>query len=355
MAQLGTWRLHFAAPFKAACWLCHSQDLRGNDFRRALAYEIVLRLLAYVRSFVGAYVGMGGDAGAAALAVVTQPVIFADDLVAFDVAETQRNAAVVANVASGRHGAVRKAIDNDALIQNPRSKRFMRHFMRVGYGVPEGSECLPVGLGEGALPCYPHFANACRPRGIPEVWWISGATLLLIVLRLVPLKWAGQAAPKAAMSVSSSLTSMVPPKPQETIRALMGKARKPYVDHSGDTWTSANYCQGGTSVDVPPQRIEGTEDAPIYLSGVRGIAHCIFPVTGPLYEVHFGFAETTDLRAATRVASLSINAGPKMDVDVVDNAGGDGMETSTVVTNVAPENDGAIHLGWRRLQSSNLF
>jgi arsenical pump membrane protein len=32
-----------------------------------------------------------------------------------------------------------------------------------------------------------------RPRGIPEVWWISGGALLLIVLRLVPLKLAGQA------------------------------------------------------------------------------------------------------------------------------------------------------------------
>ena len=32
-----------------------------------------------------------------------------------------------------------------------------------------------------------------RPRGIPEVWWISGGALLLIVLRLVPLTLAAQA------------------------------------------------------------------------------------------------------------------------------------------------------------------
>jgi arsenical pump membrane protein len=32
-----------------------------------------------------------------------------------------------------------------------------------------------------------------RPRGIPEAWWISGGALLLIGLRLVPLKLAGQA------------------------------------------------------------------------------------------------------------------------------------------------------------------
>jgi arsenical pump membrane protein len=37
-----------------------------------------------------------------------------------------------------------------------------------------------------------------RPRGIPEVWWISGGALLLIVLRLVPLKLAGHAIAKGS-------------------------------------------------------------------------------------------------------------------------------------------------------------
>jgi arsenical pump membrane protein len=37
-----------------------------------------------------------------------------------------------------------------------------------------------------------------RPRGIPEVWWISGGALLLVLLRLVPLKLAGQAIAKGS-------------------------------------------------------------------------------------------------------------------------------------------------------------
>src|SRR6202046_4360495 len=37
-----------------------------------------------------------------------------------------------------------------------------------------------------------------RPRGIREVWWISGGALLLITLRLVPLKLAGQAVAKGS-------------------------------------------------------------------------------------------------------------------------------------------------------------
>src|SRR5271156_4432793 len=35
-----------------------------------------------------------------------------------------------------------------------------------------------------------------RPRGIPEVWWIFGGAFLLVALRLVPLKLAGQAVAK---------------------------------------------------------------------------------------------------------------------------------------------------------------
>jgi arsenical pump membrane protein len=36
-----------------------------------------------------------------------------------------------------------------------------------------------------------------RPRNIPEVYWISGGVLLLLVLRLVPLQMAGRAAARA--------------------------------------------------------------------------------------------------------------------------------------------------------------
>src|ERR1700739_908520 len=32
-----------------------------------------------------------------------------------------------------------------------------------------------------------------RPRNIPEVWWISGGALLLVLLRLIPLKLAASA------------------------------------------------------------------------------------------------------------------------------------------------------------------
>ena len=49
------------------------------------------------------------------------------------------------------------------------------------------------------LPCVVAISIALmliRPGGLPEVWWIAGGALLLIALRLVPLKLAGNAVAK---------------------------------------------------------------------------------------------------------------------------------------------------------------
>ena len=182
-----------------------------------------------------------------------------------------------------------------------------------------------------------------RRRGLLALWaWLIAGLLLAAAVVAV---WFGVKEWKKERVARSSISTSLPtPVPQATIHALMGSGRRPYVDHSGNTWSAANYCQGGTNSTVPPQRIEGTEDAPLYFGGVRGIAHCVFPVTQGMYELHFYFAETSDLPMATRLASISINAAPSFNLDVVDDAGGHSIATSTIVTGVAPENDGSIHL-----------
>jgi hypothetical protein len=188
------------------------------------------------------------------------------------------------------------------------------------------------------------FRPQASPRGV-HLWPM--AIIALALVAGVSAVWGlhrRQARGLHAADSPASAAAMAAPAPQAAIRALMGAGRQPYVDHSGTTWVTGNYCQGGANVIVPPQKIEGTLDAPLYLGGVRGIAHCSFPVTQKLYELHFYFAETSDLPAVTRRAFLSINSGPTIDVDVVDDAGGDGIATSTVAAGIAPENDGAIHV-----------
>jgi arsenical pump membrane protein len=60
---------------------------------------------------------------------------------------------------------------------------------------------IPPEIAHGVLPLIVAVSlllMLIRPRGIREVWWISGGALLLIGLRLIPLKLAGQAVAKGS-------------------------------------------------------------------------------------------------------------------------------------------------------------
>ena len=130
----------------------------------------------------------------------------------------------------------------------------------------------------------------------------------------------------------------------DAIRALVGTDRKPYVDHSGRMWTPSPFCKGGSSFTVPPREILGTEDPYLYLGGIRGISHCVFPVKAGHYEVHLLFAETSDLQEATRYVVYSLNGNDPTNLDVVDDAAGDGIATMRVYKGIEPGSDGSIWL-----------
>jgi len=193
-----------------------------------------------------------------------------------------------------------------------------------------------------AQPAKPSRRPALRP-GFTQSWLVPAAVLSLIALFAAAFLLIRRHIATRANAVDPAVFAAVPPN---TTRALPGVGRKPYVDHSGNLWLPSSACTGGASVNVPDQTIAGTEDPYLYMGGIRGIAHCIFPVKPGLYEIHFHFAETTDLAAATRVAAISVNAGPNIGFDVVDDAGGDGIATSFVLTGIPQENDGAIHIDY---------
>ena len=60
---------------------------------------------------------------------------------------------------------------------------------------------VPPAIAQILLPCLVALSlllMLIRPRGIREVWWIAGGAFLLIALRLVPLRMAGQAVAKGS-------------------------------------------------------------------------------------------------------------------------------------------------------------
>jgi hypothetical protein len=126
---------------------------------------------------------------------------------------------------------------------------------------------------------------------------------------------------------------------------MLGPGGKPYTDRAGQSWLPMD-CDGGTPTSAGNAAIGGTEDSHLFQGGMRGMVHCVFPVAKGTYELHLYFAEPTDLEAARRIASISINAGPARVVDVVDRAGGDRIATNISIPGVSPENDGAIHIDY---------
>jgi len=155
-------------------------------------------------------------------------------------------------------------------------------------------------------------------------------------------KWNGrsghESSPPTVVAASPGYTS------GKILRAMMGNASTPYIDRGGSTWESDHFCSGGSSFSVTGHAIQGTEDPQLFSSGRRGVFHCNFPVPPGTYEVHLLFAETSGLQEASRNVSFSINGGPATNMDVVDDAGGDDIATTKVLTDVSPASDGTIHL-----------
>jgi hypothetical protein len=168
---------------------------------------------------------------------------------------------------------------------------------------------------------------------------LAGALLVLVVIAVIRQVNA------AHKENSRSLEAAALTAPPGSVHALLGPARHRYTDHAGQSWLPTN-CEGGTPTSAVKTAIGGTEDSYVFQSGMRGMVHCVFPVAKGIYELHLYFAEPTDLEAARRTASISVNAGPARVVDVVDRAGGDRVATSISIPGVSPENDGAIHVDY---------
>jgi hypothetical protein len=67
--------------------------------------------------------------------------------------------------------------------------------------------------------------------------------------------------------------------------------------------------------------------------------------------MHLLFAETTSVEESGRTVVYTLNGGPSASLDVVDDAGGNDIETEKVLVDVHPQADGKIHLDSTSTQS----
>jgi hypothetical protein len=224
---------------------------------------------------------------------------------------------------------------------------YMPSFVHIGENssLDVQDATAPASSGTDQAFSYDHLPAVTHMSWHPTRWHMAAVFLVAFSLLCGFFAFTHRNAIMAVLAPLQSTPAALP-QPANTIRVLMGAGRKTYVDHSGYTWMPSKYCTSGDSVTVPAQNIAGTEDPYLYAGGIRGIVHCLFTVKPGEYEIHLHFAETTDLQLATHVVIFSINAGPDINFDVVDNAGGDGIATSYVLTGISPEKDGAIHVDY---------
>ena len=223
------------------------------------------------------------------------------------------------------------------------------HFVSADSKLRSKVEAPAVDASPGSTPSAEEGADWPKPPGTssrhdfrPSLWltlMFASAFLVLVVIAVGRQINAGHKESLRSVKTAALTTSAGP------VRALLGPARKRYSDRAGRSWLPTS-CEGGTPTSAVNTAIGGTEDSYLFQGGMHGMVHCVFPVAKGIYELHLYFAEPTDLEAARRTASISVNAGPARVVDVVDRAGGDRVATSISIPGVSPENDGAIHIDY---------
>ena len=139
----------------------------------------------------------------------------------------------------------------------------------------------------------------------------------------------------------------------DEIRILAG-ANRSYVDRSGKLWNPDTYFSGGTVIRSSVQHIWRTQDPAIYRTSRQGDFKYDIPLKPGIYELRLHFAETyygpEDVGGGgegSRVMTIAANGKPLLNgLDVIADSGGGRTADAKVFTDIAPANDGVLHLSF---------
>lgn len=190
-----------------------------------------------------------------------------------------------------------------------------------------------------------------RSRPKSQVRVFSAAAILFFAVLLI-LAWNWRARTLKGRDGSFGQAAGVPANLSGNIlRAMVGNNSGPYIDRAGANWAADRFCTGGAKFETPGHVVQGTEDPELFSTGRRGTMQCSYPVPPGIYEMHLLFAETSGFQENTRTEQFSINGGPTLTFDVVDDAAGNDVATTKVFTDVSPAADGMIHVNFTTPES----
>ena len=233
----------------------------------------------------------------------------------------------------------------------------------IGQYIPVFEERISVARPEAqALETEPPQSGSASVErlGAPpriRVWlWPAMFTIMFAVAALTFVAWQRSRTQSAISTPSPGQTG---PEPAiglpagEELRILCGVTRT-YVDRSGRVWNADKYFNGGAPVRSPVRHIWRTPDSAIYRTSRQGDFTYDIPLKRGIYELHLHFAEafygpeeTGGGGEGSRVMNVTANGKPLLtSFDVLADSGGARTADVKVFTDIAPADDGFLHLGF---------
>lgn len=213
----------------------------------------------------------------------------------------------------------------------------------------------------GSAPGQPRLTVAPVPK-VPEEE--PGATAAVAVRHPRYSLWAAlgtalfaAAALTAWHRIPSAKPALAPAPPviagslASPVRLLAGFSGPAYIDSSGHSWDGDRYFEGGVSFNHPDVKIFRTADPAIFERGREGEFRYDIPVQPGRYELRLHFAETrygqSPLEGAEAIRRFNVFFNGRQiltDFDITRDAGGSDTATNRIWEQVAPAEDGRVHL-----------
>jgi hypothetical protein len=179
------------------------------------------------------------------------------------------------------------------------------------------------------------------------------------------LWWWGRANPVSADARSSSVSVAVPTALNngEDLRMSVGST-SPFIDRSGRTWAPDRFFSGGSAIFRPSEKIVRTLNPDIYRHQRQGDFRYDIPLRPGSYELHLHFAETglADFISAEssgegqRLFRVSANGKQILaEFDTVSDAAGSNVADERVFRDIAPAEDGFLHLSLVSLRGAAML
>jgi hypothetical protein len=200
--------------------------------------------------------------------------------------------------------------------------------------------------------------------------WLSGpviacsAAVLLIAVMVVA--WRSHVGKTITVDAKSPaiVASAGSGTPVSGELRMIAGATNAYQDRSGRTWGPDRFFSGGNVFVRPSEKILRTLDPDIYRHLRSGDFRYDIPLAPGKYELHLHFAETgladfistESSGEGQRLFRVSVNGNLILGAfDVVADAAGSNIADERVFRDVAPAEDGLLHLSFNAMRSTAML